>query len=318
MHENGFIFSSLVHGRKTLPSRMLPNAPKMNYTVTNEKHFKFNSTNIPDILISFFGIISHVLLFAAFIKDPLKCFRNTGIYFIVNLAVSDFVVCLCGPFDVSATSTEQTQLYIRSICSVPNSASVITIFSIALDRYIMVKCPLKHRLLMSAKVMVGWIVLIWVLSALWLFKWLIFGMSAKDEPIISYVFFSIVLLAVLLYTGTYFSLKNQSRNISLQNSTNTITTRNQEMRILKEKRFLTTILLIASITFACVVPTTLVYQFTSSTTDDGDYNEHSTAFNFLRRFMMMIYYFNFAINPLIYFIRFPNYRKTFYCMYLKK
>ena len=262
----------------------------------------------------FFGIISHVLLLAAFIKDPLKCFRNNGTYLIINLAVSDFIVCLYGLWKINFTPTE----HLESTGSVCYSVSVITIFSISLDRYIIVNYPLRHRVLMDTKVMAGWIVLIWVLGTMYFLKWLMFGMSAKDKAIVNYAFSSLILLAVLLYTGAYFSLKKQSRDISSQNSTNTITTRNQEMRILKNKRFLATILLIAAITFACVVSPVLFYQITRSTKDVGDYNEHNKAFKTLYAIIGMIYYFNFAINPLIYFIRFPNYRKTFNCMYLKK
>ena len=291
----------------------------MNYTATDKIYFKFNSIDIPSNFMCFFGIISHVLLLAAFIKDPLKCFRNTGIYLIVNLAVSDLIVCLYGPLKINFTPTEQTQLYLgRGIGSVCYSVSVITIFSISLDRYIMVNYPLRHRVLIGAKVMAGWIVLIWVLGALYFFKWLLFGRTSQDKRTLICAFPSIILLAVFLYTGTYFSLKKQSRNISLQNSTNTITTRNREMRILKEKRFLATILLIATITFVCVVPPILVHQVTRSTADVRDYNEHNTAFKTLQSFMSTTFYINFAINPLIYFIRFPNYRKTFNCMYLKR
>ena len=290
----------------------------MNYTATDEKYFKFNIIDVPYLLICLFGIILHVLLFAAFIKDPLKCFRNNGIYLIVNLAVSDFIACLYGLFDIIFTPTGQTGLYLANIQGVSYRASVITIFSISLDRYIMVKCPLKHRVLMSsAKIMAGWIALIWVLGTFFFFKWLIFGMTTKEEEVKNYAFSSIILTAVVLYAGTYFSLKKQSRNILLRNSTNTITTRNQEMRILKEKRFLTTILLIASVTFACVVPPILVHQVIITTKAMGDHNESKRVLKTLYDIIGMLYYLNFAINPLIYFIRFPNYRKTFNCMYLK-
>ncbi|XP_028396433.1 uncharacterized protein LOC114520383 [Dendronephthya gigantea] len=356
----------------------------MNYTPTNEKYYKFDIITIPDILISFFGIVSHVLLLAAFIKDPLKCFRNAGICLIVNLAVSDFIVCLLGPINATLMAEQtqlylqdrfiminyplkhrvimsakvmagwivltwvlgtmfafkwlifghfiacilrneieihikgQTRLYLGNICGVNYRVSVITIFSISLDRYIIVNYPLKHRVLMNTKVMAGWLALIWLLGTILFFKWLMFGVSAKDEEIKNYASSSFALLAVLFYAGTYFCLKKQSRNILLHNFTNTTTTRNQETRILKEKRFLTTIILIAFITFVCVVPPIILHQVTITTKGMGDDNESKTVFKTLYNIMGVLYYFNFAINPLIYVIRFPNYRKTFYCMYLKK
>jgi hypothetical protein len=45
-------------------------------------------------VICAFGAISQVFLIVAFIKDPLKCFRNPATYLIVTLAVSDFLACL--------------------------------------------------------------------------------------------------------------------------------------------------------------------------------------------------------------------------------
>jgi hypothetical protein len=40
------------------------------------------------------GVFMHLLLLIALLKDPLKCFRNSGTYLVGNLAVSDFLVCL--------------------------------------------------------------------------------------------------------------------------------------------------------------------------------------------------------------------------------
>ncbi len=39
----------------------------------------------------------NVLLLVAFLKDPLKCFRNSGTHLVMNLAVSDCLTCLFAP-----------------------------------------------------------------------------------------------------------------------------------------------------------------------------------------------------------------------------
>ena len=59
-----------------------------------------------------------------------------------------------------------------------------------------------------------------------------------------------------MYSSTYYKLKKQSTNIALQNS---IESRAEEIRILKEKRFLKTIVTIACIAFVCSVPSMLMF-----------------------------------------------------------
>jgi hypothetical protein len=113
-----------------------------------------------------------------------------------------------------------------------------------------------------------------------------------------------------MYSWTYCKLNKQSKNMAVQNSTESLA---QQMRNLKEKRFLKTIILIACIAFACLVPSAifwLIYAFLSST--------NATLLSILRSIIVSIFYTNFAVNPLIYIIRFPNYRRTFYRLYWKR
>jgi hypothetical protein len=63
---------------------------------------------------------------------------------------------------------------------------------------------------------------------------------------------------VVAYASTYYKLKKQSRNIALQNSNEC---RAQGMRILKEKRFLKTIIIIACIAFVCIVPSVIFFAY---------------------------------------------------------
>lgn len=277
-----------------------------------ETNIRFRHTFIAQYFICLLGIISHILLFLAFIKDPLKCFRNTGIFLVGNLAISDFLSCLFGPFVISAR--KQSGLVVN-ISTALNCVSVATIFSISVDRYIMVRHPLRHRLLTSAKVMTLWVVLIWLLSVIYLLKGYIFGISTHDEIIKNCLLSWSIVFAGLLYGGTYFALKKQSKSISLQNSTNTIASRNQEMRIQKEQRFLKTIILVASIAFLCLVPSFAIYQVSLSR---ELWQKENTEFHVLMGIFASIFYLNFAVNPLIYTLRLPNYRKTFYRLYFKK
>lgn len=276
---------------------------------TKESYFNFSYTYIPQYIICLFGVISHLFLLAAFIKDPLKCFRTSGIYFVASLAVSDFLVCVLGSATLSATDKTG---FLQHVTNASYCVSVITIFSISLDRYIMISHPIRHRLLMGGKLMAGWIALTWLLGAVYFLTQLIFGITEQDGIIRNCLISLTIVFAVGLYSRSYFALKKQSKNISQQNSTDTIASRNQVMRILKEQRFLTTIILIASIAFVSVVlPVSIFQVFLSLELSESERNV-------LVGIVTPIYYFNFAINPFIYFIRLPNYRKTFSYLFLRK
>lgn len=277
-----------------------------------ETHFRFRYTFVAQYFICLLGIISHILLFLAFIKDPLKCFRNTGIYLVGNLAFSDFLSCLFGPVAISAR--KQSGLVVN-ITTTLTCVSVVTIFSISVDRYIMIRHPLQHRLFTSAKIMASWVVLIWLLGLVYLLKGYIFGFKTHDEIIKNCFLAWSIVLTGLLYMGTYYALNKQSKSISVQNSTNKIASRHQEMRIQKEQRFLKTIILIASIAFLCLVPSFAIYQVSLSR---GLWEKENAEFHLLMGIFASIFYLNFAVNPLIYVLRLPNYRKTFYQLYFKK
>ena len=45
--------------------------------------------SVPSIVVCILGVVSNALLLVAFIKDHLKCFRNSGTYLVMNLSVSD-------------------------------------------------------------------------------------------------------------------------------------------------------------------------------------------------------------------------------------
>ncbi len=58
-----------------------------------ENSHEFAYSNLPLITISVLGVALNILLLVAFFKDPLKCFRNSGAYLVMNLVVSDCLTC---------------------------------------------------------------------------------------------------------------------------------------------------------------------------------------------------------------------------------
>ena len=263
------------------------------------------------IVICILGVITNTLLLVAFLKDPLKCFRNSGTYLVINLSVSDCLtslVTLVFYITRRKSSNPIVDFFIRWSTGV----SFVSITSISIDRFWMISSPIEHRILMKGKVTVLWMAAIWIVNMLISFSLIIFDVDTAIaiQGICTYNVILIILSSVL-HSSTYYKLKKQSRNMTLQNSAEG---RAQEMRILKEKRFLKTIIIIACVAFICMVPNLLLlinYCLILLA-------NYSQAFTIISKASAVIYQINFAVNPVIYILRLPNYRKTFYLLYCKR
>ena len=275
-----------------------------------------DSYAIPDLgfmiivlyVICIFGAISQVFVIVAFIKDPLKYFRNPATYLIVTLAVSDFLACLSTPFTCWAKKwyCMALQFTMRSGIEV----SIVTIASISLDRFLMVVYPLKYRVLMKGNVVILWLACIWLIGFAFSAKILLFIRNDMDLLIINLHEVVFIIFAGIMYGFTYYKLAKQSKNIALENVSN----RQQKARVIRDKRFLRTIILIACIAVACIVPSSVFYYYgvpQKLSTNDAVVRILNTIFT-------CIFYVNYAVNPLVYVLRLPNYRKTFYLLYCCK
>ena len=266
---------------------------------------EFTYVNLLRIMIGTFGGVSNILLLVAFIKDPLKCFRNSGTYLVMNLSVSDCMTSLlCLLFEIA-----------RGIFLYPilgffffwiNGVSFVSITSISIDRFLMVAYPIKHRILVKGKVMILWISGTWITNFVTsVFILLSDIRDSRNRQVLCTCCMILVIISAVMYSSTYYQLKKQSRNLALQNSNES---RAQEIRILKEKRFLKTIIIIACVAFVCTVPYLLLFLF---------YEYQSLALKVPYTICTSMFLTNFAVNPLIYILRLPDYRKTFFLLYCK-
>ena len=270
--------------------------------------FEFTYFKLSWIIISVLGVVSNVLLLAVFIKDPLKCFRNSGTYLVMNLAVSDCLTCLFFPSLNVVKMTPYPPIF-QFLTSFFASVSFLSVLSVSIDRFLIVAYPMKYRVLINGKTMVLWIAAILMVSSV---IPLILFSDIRETSIYQahFTFCTIVVIASsLMYSSTYYKLKKQSRDIAAVNSTKS---RAQEKRILKEKRFLKTIVIIAFIAFVCAVPS-LILNFIQHSEDMDNFTMKlatSSSSILLRT--------NFAVNPFVYILRLPSYREAFYLIYCKR
>ena len=268
---------------------------------------QFTYSNLPATMICILGVVSNVLLLVAFIKDPLKCFRNSGTYLVMNLSVSDCLTSLLFLLDNMIPKISSDKVLTFLTFWIPGT-SFVSITSISIDRFFMVASPIKHRILMKGKVFILLISAIWLVSCV-ISAFLLFSDSQSVRDGQAFFIFSLITVTIsaVVYSCTYYKLKKQSKNRAIQTASER---RAQEVWILKEKRFLKTIIIIACAAFVCTVPFLVlisVYSFLWS-------KLNSTLFLICN----FVFYANFALNPLIYILRLLKYRRTFYLLYFKR
>ena len=274
--------------------------------------FTFEYRYIPYFIIALVGITSNALLLIALIKDPLKCFRNSGTYLIMNLSVTDLLMCIFEiPFHLNAIVITGWDRVFRFLTLTSGTVSLVSIASISIDRFLLVAYPLKHRHLFTGKVMPLWLLGVWLSGVAFPMTGLFFDRMINNVLALHCFTVSIILLSVFMYAMTFLTLKRHWKDIGEQNSTESCA---RKTRILKERKFLKTIVLIACIAFFCIVPSTIYFQLY----DSLHYSKDNLAVLITTDILHLIFYINFAVNPLVYLLRLPNYRKTFYLIYCKR
>ena len=123
-----------------------------------ENSHKFAYSDLPLITISVLGVSLNVLLLVAFLKDPLKCFRNSGTYLVMNLAVSDCLTCLFAPsFPVMYVLPGNWYWIFELFVWWFGTVSLVSIASISIDRFLLVAYPIKRHIFMKGKVIILWL-----------------------------------------------------------------------------------------------------------------------------------------------------------------
>ena len=117
----------------------------------------------------------------------------------------------------------------------------------------------------------------------------------------------VIVLTLIMYILTCLSLKRQAK--SLENMDDG---KANKLRVASEERFLRTIIIIAVI---AVVSLTLATIYGQIEYHGFDSNKKS---NFVSCILMTLLSLNFSINPIIYFLRLKNYRKTFVLVFCRR
>ena len=275
---------------------------------------------IANLLVGIIAVAGNFLLCVTIYKDPYRRLRNTGSYLVVNLAVADLLTGLIteplyAAFEISNfMGTELGILYVigETTAYVFVNASILSILSLALDRFIAVKHPLSHGQKMDRRRIVTIIVLVWTYSLL--FSMLRFMGVPQDifywlDLHINYTLFGGILIG--LYVSIYCTIKYQLVQ-SLRTQGYNSKTRRQpvhneiEAKMKAERKMTKTVSLLVLAAIICMLPLYIMLHVELLC----EPCMAKKAVETISKLSEPILFLNSGLNPFLYAWTIPKYRQA--------
>ena len=261
------------------------------------------------------GVSGNALLLASLIYDPFKCFRNSSSRLILNLCISDIIVCLEVVVLLFWRDTCINGVNIYIFFHLPVHVSFSSIATMAFDRFMSSVYPLKYRIIITGKFTQRLILLQWTFQALsvtfefFFEKWFLYPRLLVGITIIS--------SATVMYGKTVYTLRRQSGVLKRMFTSSSSSRHFNNVRVMNEKRFLNTVLLVSLITIFTLFPL-IMYELCVAR---QRYYENErlppSKRDDIHMWLLTLYFVNFWINPFVYSWRLTKYRRT-YLVILKK
>lgn len=273
------------------------------------------STSVLQMSILSLGVIANILLILAHWKDPLRVFKNTTSLFVRNIAVIDIAVAILWIIRIALTLLGKKHETISLIWLAFTTMSPFAFLCFAIERFLSVAFPLWYRvrgtIQICRKVLCGkWI----AHTAIFVLTYFILNKKDRRKFMLWYVI--VLFLAVnIFYFATYVALRRQRNALRNRQDISEGSLTAMKARQKQEKRFLVTIAIVCFILTIVYVPLLGMATITVLLRDVLNVKRTEEVFSVL--FVLLSV--NFLINPIIYLLRLPKYRKTFkelYCNFI--
>ena len=281
-------------------------------------------SEISIMIIGIFGVITNGTLLIVMILDPLKCFRRPSMYFVLSLAISDLFTSITSC--LFAVQNHVTSEFFSKVLTSVIWASVVnsfvTILSMAIERFIVVRYPIKAKSIITTRRILIAITVTWVIS-------LVSGAGVSfPPPYNEYVQFGCLLecfVIILVMFGIYLRilvLLKKSSKIFRAGHFTRHRHRNSEQGkrrndVAYQRSLNMVVFYLALVLIITVLPHLILgqiylgYKFF--------YPTHSRPESLLNApyISFPIELLNFVLNPVIYAYRLPQFRAAL-CYYFKK
>jgi hypothetical protein len=273
------------------------------------------SVSVLQMSILSLGVIANILLILAHWKDPLRVFKNTTSLFVRNIAVIDIAVAILWIIRIALTLLGKKHETISLIWLAFTTMSPFAFLCFAIERFLSVAFPLWYRvrgtIQICRKVLCGkWI----AHTAIFVLTYFILNKKDRRKFMLWYVI--VLFLAVnIFYLATYVALRRQRNALRNRQDISEGSLTAMKARQKQEKRFLMTIAIVCFILTIVYVPLLGMATIIVLLRDVLNVKRTEEVFSVL----LVLLSVNFLINPIIYLLRLPKYRKTFkelYCNFI--
>ena len=275
---------------------------------------------ITNLLVGVIATVGNSLLCFTIYKDPYGRLRRTASYLVVNLAVADLFTGLItepfyAAFEISNfMGKERNVLYLvgESTAYVFVNASILTILSLAWDRYNAVRYPLLYSQKMDRNRIFTVMFLLWIYSLLFsmlrlmgvpqdIFYWI--------DLHVNYTLFGGMLIG--LYISIYLTIKRQLVQ-SLRTQGYNSQTRRQptqdeiETTVRAEKKMTKTVFLLVWVAIACMLPLYVMLHVELLCESCMEVSVVKT----ISKLSEPVLFLNSGLNPFLYAWTIPKYREA--------
>ena len=275
---------------------------------------------LTNLFVGVTAIVGNSLLCLTIYRDPYRRLRNPASYLVVNLSFADLLTGLItepfyAAFEISRfMEKERAILYVigESTAYVFVNASILSILSLAYDRYVAVRYPLLHDQKMNRKRIFTVIALLWIYSVL--FSMLRFIGVPQDvfywiDLHLNYTLFGGILIG--LYIAIYLTIKRQLAQSLRTQGYNSQTRRqptygNIEAKLRSEKKMTKTVFRMLLVAVSCMLPLYIMLHVELLCEPCMDIPVVKT----ISKLSEPILFLNSGLNPFLYAWTIPKYRQA--------
>ena len=178
-------------------------------------------TAITSCILCVVVISGNSLVILSVILDPLRRLRTPFSYFLVNLAVTDFIVGTIS-LPVAAYSTFQevkrtvpqyVAILVHVTYFIPSTVSVLSLGALCVDRYTAIRWPFRYRQKLSLKRCLAITASIWVFSVAISSLYRVIGFLRYLMVFVHVSIFLTFVIVVLTYRQVYKTLRDQTNRM---------------------------------------------------------------------------------------------------------
>ena len=246
-------------------------------------------------------------------KDPKKCLRARSAMLITSLIISDLIVAV---LNIARTiyyiwlkqrlQTEQIRIVLMIGWHDALMVSFLMIFLISVEHLLAITQPIKLKILVTKKLICAIIISTWLgCTAIMAFAYHLPGTNGLFQAITACSVLLVIALPTI-YARAFLSLRQQSKEIKTVDAGCSDKSGKQK-RIAQQRNFLLTSAVLVLSYFLTCAPS-IFYNYLK-TSQDANYSVRRDN-DSLGAFLWITLHFNLFLDPFLYCLRIPQYRKS--------